>query len=515
MKAHTSTVYNNSISYNVEEGIVDITSAGAYMRYNSSSGQERFRYFKSGTYSNQKAIQLYKQEGEAVLSNSYYTRVFANETATANIEIVGPSVIPSDYSLNMDTYTLTNELGAASLVIEEGGQLIHSVEENIVYVTMQKHINRYYGEKDNYYLISAPFYVDPTVVTGMLDNNYDFYEFASGMPGAEWHNYKADEGFVMWEGQGFLYANSVDTDLEFVGQVAPSTDNDFYYGGLYQEGSTDPFNGWSLAGNPFACNAYPVLIDGTAASFYKISGNEVVPSSETYMRPLEGIFMQEADVNTQYYFNRTAPAAARALNLTVSGLNRGVALNDRAIVRFDNGNTLGKFQLNPNSTKIFFTQGNKDYAVVRSANEGEMPVNFKAETNGNYTISVNAENVEMNYLHLIDNLTGADVDLLATPSYSFEANTNDYATRFRLVFKANASVSENADAETFAFFNGSTWTVSNLGEATLQVVDMTGRVLSSETVNGNAEISINQTPGVYMLRLINGDNVKTQKVVVK
>ena len=123
------------------------------------------------------------------------------------------------------------------------------------------------------------------------------------------------------------------------------------------------------------------------------------------------------------------------------------------------------------------------------------------------------ENVEFNYLHLIDNLTGMDVDLLQTPSYTFEAKTNDYASRFRLVFSANSANEQNA--ETFAYFNGSNWTVSNLGEATLQVVDVTGRTVSSETINGNATISLNQTPGVYMLRLVNGNSVKVQKVVVR
>ena len=42
-----------------------------------------------------------------------------------------------------------------------------------------------------------------------------------------------------------------------------------------------------------------------------------------------------------------------------------------------------------------------------------MLVNFKAEENGTYTISVDVDNVEMDYLHLIDNLTGDDIDLLA------------------------------------------------------------------------------------------------------
>ena len=153
--------------------------------------------------------------------------------------------------------------------------------------------------------------------------------------------------------------------------------------------------------------------------------------------------------------------------------------------------------------------------MVRGTNEGEMPVSFKASENGTYTISTNAENVEMNYLHLIDNMTGADVDLLATPSYTFDARTTDYTSRFRLVFNGN-SIDENTNAsETFAFFNGESWSVSNQGEATLQVVDVMGRIVNTQNINGNATINLNETPGIYMLRLVNGNNVKVQKIVVR
>ena len=41
-----------------------------------------------------------------------------------------------------------------------------------------------------------------------------------------------------------------------------------------------------------------------------------------------------------------------------------------------------------------------------------MPLNFEASENGEYTISIKAENAEFDYLHLIDNLTGTDIDLL-------------------------------------------------------------------------------------------------------
>ena len=57
--------------------------------------------------------------------------------------------------------------------------------------------------------------------------------------------------------------------------------------------------------------------------------------------------------------------------------------------------------------------------------------------------------------------------------------------------------------------------ISNEGEATLQVVDVTGRILSSESISGCANVNVKAAAGVYMLRLINGDNVKVQKVIVK
>jgi hypothetical protein len=99
-------------------------------------------------------------------------------------------------------------------------------------------------------------------------------------------------------------------------------------------------------------------------------------------------------------------------------------------------------------------------------------------------------------------------------NYSFNARTSDNASRFRLVFAADGTSGDTCEPG-FAYFNGSSWTISNMGEATLQVVDVMGRVLSSETISGNANVTLNQAAGVYMLRLVNGENVKVQKVVVR
>ena len=232
--------------------------------------------------------------------------------------------------------------------------------------------------------------------------------------------------------------------------------------------------------------------------------------------PMQGIFVIAEVDDEELDFT---PAGSTGMDQSSESKRIGHHTNsrgiiDRAVVRFGEGRTLPKFMLNADNTKLYITEGNQDYAVVRSNNAGEMPVNFKAAENGNYTLSIEAENVEASYLHLIDNMTGTDVDLLATPSYSFEARTTDYANRFRLEFNINGVEENNATAN-FAYFNGSSWTVNNMGEATLQVVDMMGRVISTETISGNTEVNLNQAAGVYMLRLVTSNDVKVQKVVVR
>ena len=203
-----------------------------------------------------------------------------------------------------------------------------------------------------------------------------------------------------------------------------------------------------------------------------------------------------------------APATSKRsgmINMNVSRNNKSLS---QARVRFGQGHNLSSMSFR-NSSKLYMPVEGNDYAVVYTEAQGEMPVSFKAEEIGTYTLSINTENVELGYLHLIDNMTGNDVDLLSNPSYSFEASTTDYASRFKLVF-ATGNANDN-----FAFFSNGSFVINNEGNATVQVIDVNGRIISSESINGCTNLNVNAAPGVYMLRLVNGDNVKVQKVVVK
>ena len=358
--------------------------------------------------------------------------------------------------------------------------------------------------KAGYALIASPigtvdFMADESPVTNLItETAYDLFYFNQNpSDGLEWINQK-QEGFTTLEaGKGYLYANDETTDITFTGAGNTEAPEIILE---HAAGDNIEMAGWNLVGNPFGVDAF------LERDFYTMNGegSELMQGSGA-IEPTYGVFVyatEEEDGQPLTFTVEDAKSPLLALNLS-----NGRSVIDRASVRFGEGRTLPKFQLNRNSTKVYIPVDNEDYAVVRSEGIGELPVNFKAESNGTYSLTLSSENVDFSYLHLVDNMTGVDQDMLANPSYSFSASTTDYASRFRLVFATGN------DEDSFAFFSNGSLFVNNEGSAVLQVVDVTGRIIKSESINGCANVSFDAVPGVYMVRLVNGDNMKVQKVV--
>ena len=80
----------------------------------------------------------------------------------------------------------------------------------------------------------------------------------------------------------------------------------------------------------------------------------------------------------------------------------------------------------------------------------------------------------------------------------------------------SVGVPADGDNETFAFIDASGNIIVN-GEGTLQVFDVLGHQLVTKQLSTlNSQLStLNYKSGVYVLRLINGDDVKTQKMVIE
>lgn len=431
------------------------------------------------------------------------------------------------------TNTMTNNGTADNLVIEDGAQLVTS---NPVVGTMQRIITgTNFGTVEQptnagYYLIASPVAdMDPEDVSHMTpaanNGDYDLYAW-DATETLEWRNYK-DFEFVLGQGEGYLYANTNTATLAFAGQLNASFEG---VDGLFFM-ANDDLHSLTLVGNPFAYQAnFSVYNSGAMVSepnylTMNATGDGFISNVATNgmitLSPMQAVFVQATDDDESFDVNSGSPDNGNApeLHLSAGLVNIGIRNNDgtlvdNAIVRFNEGSMMRKLYLTENGTRIYIPNDNEEMSIVRGSDQGELPVNFKAGANGNYTISID-NTTGLRYLHLIDNMTGANIDLLQEPSYSFEARTNDYASRFRLVFDANNDNGALDDAETFTYFNGSTWVIDNEGEATLQVIDVMGRVLSSKQINGDAEVNVNEAAGVYMLRLVNGDSVRTQKIVVR
>jgi hypothetical protein len=374
-----------------------------------------------------------------------------------------------------------------------------------------------YGESNgNWQFVASPLAENtaPTEIEDMLPTigTYDLYRFDQ-TENAEWQNYKANN-FNLMNGQGYLYANENDVNIIFKGDF---NENDNKEIALTYESNVD-FAGWNLVGNPFPVNAY------ANRSYYMMNedGTAIEPiavSSSTPIAPCTGIMVKADNTGETVTFSKAVQQSQNngTLQIAVAKTNnKANTIQDRVVVSFNEGDQLGKFVFNKDNARLYFPQGKDLYAIAFAEATSEMPLNFEAHESGCFTLTVNTEMVDMAYLHLIDNMTGANVDLLQTPVYSFEAKPTDYASRFRLVFSANDAENDpTINIETFAYYNGSEYSISNYGEATLQVIDIQGHIVSSTIINGNTKLSTNKfATGVYVLQLINGEKVRTQKIVV-
>ena len=408
--------------------------------------------------------------------------------ATGNITLGWTN--PTDY-IYANSYYAADTLSIASgkTFIDDDGNLYsgtiaqvagaYAIDEKTLYpnCVVMKQVAGYEEGNGGWVFIASPVAgsIAPSEVHNLLlsadetTDDYDLYHFNQAAE-LEWENWKAtatgnDPDFTtLVNGQGYLYATKNTKTLVFTGPFI--TDAESVAVGLEYD-ATDDHKCWNLVGNPFADTAY---VDH---DFYVMNalGSEIIAAERDYVNPMEGIFVKaEGEYDDTMIFSLQAPCKGQSskpkheqmvINLSRDrgpSTGSGTTIIDRAIVRMGEGQTQPKFQINRNSTKLYIPQGGTDYAIITSNGQGELPLNFKAETDGTYTLSFNAEEVGFSYLHLIDNMTGADVDLLPLlrgqgglnqpATYTFTAKTTDYESRFKLVFSTNDTGDTSTGLET-------------------------------------------------------------------
>ena len=162
---------------------------------------------------------------------------------------------------------------------------------------------------------------------------------------------------------------------------------------------------------------------------------------------------------------------------------------------------------------LVFTQPGLEYANIR----------FSCDEDGEYTMTWNTQNGEFSYLHLIDNITGTDIDCLSKSEYKFTAHASDYNSRFRLMFDYTGVEENGEDGPStgsgtdtaFAFIMNGELVVNGTG--IMQLIDLNGRMLTNYNINdAQSTVALPDIPaGLYVLRLITENGTRTQKIVLE
>jgi hypothetical protein len=317
-----------------------------------------------------------------------------------------------------------NDINANNLILENGAQLVNSTTG--VQATIKKNIDAY-SQFGGWHLLASPIVesITPTIGNGLLANNYDLYSFDQSEE-LEWRNFNAGAFTNIDNKTGYLYANSDILTLSLEGTLAASTSATplAYDANAY-------FKGFNLIGNPYPCNTY---LD---RSFYVLNadGSDFILGSNP-IPPCTSVLVQAQGNGESVTFNKSA--SKNESNITISLAKAHTSDNtilDKVRVNFSENDCLIKYNLSKQNSKLYIPQNEKNFAVVFAAGQTELPVNFKVTQNGKYILSIESVGLKLNYFHLIDNITGNDIDLLETPSYIFEAKTSDPLERFTLTFE--------------------------------------------------------------------------------
>lgn len=375
-------------------------------------------------------------------------------------------------------------------------------------------------------------------------------------------NYKNENKFLI--GKGYMMGvskvsmlmadgilnNGAGPTGEFTGKLYSAEDLSNSDYGFNPSGYSEELRGTNLVGNPFQSyldfsalanddankniinNGTYYLFDADAGRYlcYPADASANPINAPRYIHPHQGFFVKTVN-SGKLTFDNSMRSATGGEGSTFRGDNLNYPLvnlfcydaeghYDVTTVEINRpklgGGSKLKDMRNGNSL-IYARMENEDYQTLFApTGTSTVPVRFEPSQNGVYTMRWGTLHGDFSYLHLIDNLTGSDVDCLRQEEYRFEATTSDYISRFKLVFEAT-DVEENpieAETATFAFSMGDEIIVNGAGY--LEVFDMQGRRLTAKRlVDAQSNVSLpNVAAGIYFLRLSDDKQVRTQKMVI-
>ncbi len=463
--------------------------------------------------------------GDEVIVNA--EAVISGNVELSTLDIVGNGSVTVDANASLTVTGAITQEQDYSLIMNDGAQVF----QNNANVTAQFNMNLVNpsdwstSNKDGWQFISSP--LSNVSVTNIAEGNYDLYKYdGDAESGLEWLNHKnvnfADATYQ--HHIGYLASHETKTTLEFKGTL---NYNDYY--GSYAFFEYTPYsedklmNNYYLLGNPYPfnikwadCKNSQGIVNGFA--YVKDDGNyEYATSGEIAVG--DGFFVQAisgtGETDTYCYYvkgsgnTKSTRESNNSLNITATG-NAG---EDNVIINLA-GKSEGFDKLqnfNDAIATVYVAEDGKNYGIYNcDADVQEIELNFNANQMGNYTISIQP-NGKFQTVTLVDRFTGIETNMLVE-DYHFTAMSGVNNNRF--IVKLAVSDQQSAVSDNFVYQSGEDLIID--AEGTVQIIDVMGRVLLSDEVEStNNRINVSGfRNGTYMVRVINGSEVKVEKVVI-
>lgn len=113
---------DNTISVNTDDELVVLSSGGAYLRFNNASNQLRFRYYKSASYTGQKAIALYEKVSSQGGSHTEYDPPEESIIGFTAVDSKASSYYTDDvYDSNNGLVVTAHKTGGTPITLSKGG----------------------------------------------------------------------------------------------------------------------------------------------------------------------------------------------------------------------------------------------------------------------------------------------------------------------------------------------------------------------------------------------------------
>ena len=151
-----------------------------------------------------------------------------------------------------------------------------------------------------------------------------------------------------------------------------------------------------------------------------------------------------------------------------------------------------------------------------------IPIGFKTGQSGTYIITATsiANFIEDINIYLEDIKTGDFVSLYENTQYEFGYNPDENEHRFNLHFtEINYGIEDNIQSVFNIYSCNDVVYIKNMESrenVQVKISDITGRIVLEKDIQSTGTVAIptNLKSGVYVVSLINGNKIETEKIII-